>query len=200
MIRAFSLFSTMAAMLVLFPFATPAADDANIRPEQVLSVVTADWNNDGGFDRAVLLESDKQPGGTELLIYLSEPKTDTMQLALRKTNSAWSGDMWGTLPRLDLDKDNNLVIHSHNGSIGRNRWHQSINVARKDEKFIVTSFTYEATDTLKPDYHLNCSMNFITGKGMRNGKLLKTPETDITLSNWQRELIYTICEKQTGWP
>ncbi len=195
MIRAFSLFSTMAAMLVLFPFPTPAADDVNIRPEQVLSVVTADWNDDGGFDRAVLLESDKQPGGTELLIYLSDPNTDTMQLALRKTNPAWSGNMWGTLPRLELDKDNNLVIHSQNDSIGRNHWQQAVTVHYKDKRFIISNYAIAEQDTLKLGTDSTCVYNLMTGTGFKDGKPFKANREILLLADFSDELSDVPCNK-----
>jgi len=63
--------SGMTAIVMLLAMTVPVvASGIGIHPEQVLSVVTADWNDDGGFDRAVLVESVKEAGSTELLIFL----------------------------------------------------------------------------------------------------------------------------------
>ena len=46
-----------------------SADTAKVAPERISAVVTSDWNNDGRFDRAVLIEADD---AVDLLIYLSD--------------------------------------------------------------------------------------------------------------------------------
>jgi len=61
----------LAWFMLFLSAASPALSGELIRPEQVLSVVTADWNDGGGgFERAVLIQSDREPGASELLIYL----------------------------------------------------------------------------------------------------------------------------------
>ena len=67
----------------------------------ILSVVTADWNNDGSFDRALLIASETEPDQADLLVYLSE-STDNMRLAVSKKNIAWRGAMWGTQLALEF--------------------------------------------------------------------------------------------------
>jgi hypothetical protein len=55
------------------PYHSPVhASDGTVRPERVLSVVTADWNGDGAFDRALLIASATEPDQVDLLVYLSE--------------------------------------------------------------------------------------------------------------------------------
>ena len=187
-------FKSTAVIALMISLACPAVADARtIRPEQVLSVVTADWNDDGSFDRAVLIESDFEPGATELLIYLSEPETDTMKLALRKLNPAWSGKMWGTLPWLALDKSNNLVIHSQNDSIGRNRWHKTVTINYINHQLVVAAFSLAEQDTLDLNYRMDCKMNFLNGKGMKNNKPLKAVKKAMLLSELNDERIYSIC-------
>lgn len=163
------------------------------RFKSVLSVVTADWNSDGDFDRAVLVKFARAEAGAELFIYQSDPEADAMKLTFHKTNAAWSGGIWGTLPHLELDKNNNLVIHSQNSGVGRGHWKQAITVMYQKGEFIVSSFTYEARDTLKLDDALTCSMDFITRKGMKNGIPLKTPNTPLALAEWSEGYVYNAC-------
>lgn len=49
----------VAGILFCAPLLQPAvhAADVMVRAESVISVVTADWNKDGSFDRAILLTS-----------------------------------------------------------------------------------------------------------------------------------------------
>ena len=80
--------SLMASILVgSTPYHPVHANDNTVRPERVLSVVTADWNSDGSFDRALLIASETEPDQADLLVYLSE-STDNMRLAVSKKNIA----------------------------------------------------------------------------------------------------------------
>ncbi len=189
--------AVLALLLFVSSGASPACSDELIRPEQVLSVVTADWNGDGSFDRAVLIASNLEPGSTELLIYLSEPKTETMKLTLRKLNPAWMGDMWGTLPRLNLDKNNNLVIHSQNDVIGRNRWQRMVTINYDSGHFFVSGYSLSEQDTLDPDYNFSCTFNMFTGHGKKNNTPFTVKAQTLILANWTDEWTPSPCDKRT---
>src|SRR5262249_41769973 len=75
-------------LVVLTPYHPVHANDNTVRPDRVLSVVTADWNGDGAFDRALLIASETESDQADLLVYLSE-STDHIRLAMSKKNIAW---------------------------------------------------------------------------------------------------------------
>jgi hypothetical protein len=162
-----------------------------VAPEKVLSVVTADWNEDGGFDRAVLIET--EPTETELLIYLSGTPNQ-MKLAIRKPDVAWRGGLWGTQPKLEVNQVGSLVVVSGNEAIGRNRWMQKLTIVYRNKSFVVAGYTYNARDTLNLDYQLQCDVNFLTGKGIKNGKTFKTAMTAIPLAKWSSDAAPRECK------
>jgi hypothetical protein len=168
------------------------ASDYTIRPERVLSVVTADWNGDGAFDRALLLTSETEPDQADLLVYLSE-SSQAMRLAVSKKNIAWRGTMWGTQPALAITGRGSLVITSGNQAIGRNRWTQKLTVAYRDNAFIVAGYTYTERDTLAPGSHSSCDINFLTGRGVKNKKPFSIPARAIALTDWSEAFIPQEC-------
>jgi hypothetical protein len=186
--------SIMAGILVglaAYPHPAHASDDA-IRPERVLSVVTADWNGDGAFDRALLLTSETEPDQADLLVYLSE-SSHAMRLAVSKKNIAWRGTMWGTQPALGITGRGSLVIISGNEAIGQNRWTQKLTVAYRDNVFIVAGYTYTEHDTLAPGSDSSCDVNFLTGSGVKNNKPFSIPAKAIALTDWSETSIPQEC-------
>jgi hypothetical protein len=168
------------------------ASDIKVRPERVLSVVTADWNGDGSFDRAILLASEAEPDQADLLLYLSE-SSDIMRLAASKKNIAWRGAMWGTQPTLESTGRGSLIITSANEAVGRNRWTRKITVVYRNKAFSVAGYTYSEHDTLAPGSSTNCDINYLTGKGVRNTKSFRTSAGAVALSDWSEASIPREC-------
>jgi hypothetical protein len=168
------------------------ASDDTVRPERVLSVVTADWNNDGAFDRALLIASETEPDEVDLLVYLSE-STEIMRLAVSKKNIAWRGRMWGTQPALELTDRGSLVITSANEAIGRNRWSRKLTVVYRDKAFLVAGYTYTERDTLAPGAQSSCDINFLSGSGVKNKKPFKTTTKPVALMEWSEASIPQEC-------
>jgi hypothetical protein len=168
-------------------------DRTTIQPERVLSVITTDWNNDGGFDRAILIES--EPTETELLIYLSDSADIKrgMRLAIAKKKIAWRGALWGTQPKLSLSQAGSLEIISANEAIGRQRWIQKLTVAYQDGSFKVIGYTYTERDTLDLSYELSCDLDFLTGNGSKNGQPFKISTNLVTLEGWTTEYATNQC-------
>ena len=156
------LYVSIVSLLIGFGF----AQETLISPENVLSVVTADWNSDAAFDRAVLVAT--EPTFSELFIYLSDTESSTMNLALHMSDAAWRGAMWGTQPTLELNEVGSLQIYSANDVVGRNRWRQTLTVAYREGEFILAGYTYTAYDTLNLDNQLVCDLNLVTGEGTKN--------------------------------
>jgi hypothetical protein len=185
--------SMIAGILVCsIPYHPVHASEVTVRPERVLSVVTADWNGDGSFDRAILLASEAEPDQADLLVYLSEA-SDIMRLAVSKKNIAWRGAMWGTQPTLEVIGRGSLIITSANEAVGRNRWTQKLTVVYRNKAFVVAGYTYADHDTLAPGSSTNCDINYLTGKGFRNKKPFRASAKAVALVEWSEAYIPQEC-------
>jgi hypothetical protein len=161
--------------------------------ERVLSAVTLSLQ-DGATDRAVLV--DNRDTGADLYIYLSvdAAKADApLKPALVKKDAAWSGVMWGTRPTLDVSDKGSLFVKSGNEAIGRGRWSQTLTVIYRNNDFIVAGLTRSARDTLDLKAGGSCDLNFLTGKGKRNGKPAKTKFPATKLADWSDEKLPKEC-------
>ncbi|WP_020560053.1 hypothetical protein [Thiofilum flexile] len=160
----------------------------------VLAALTADWNDDGSMDRAVLVNN-RETDQADLYLYLGGEVANDFKLAILKKDIAWVGSMWGTLPSLELSGKNSLLVKSANEAIGRNRWNQTITLAYRNNNFVVAGFTYNAYDTLEPNAAgTQCDINLLTGKGKLNGKAITVKDKTPLLQDWQIEGILGACK------
>jgi len=173
---------------------TAYAAETPIQPSQAISAVTADWNEDGGFDRAILVDGGNDDA--DLHIYLSvDPASDgqNMNLHLFKPGFAWMGVMWGQQPSLSVNDQGSLMIHTENTGIGRNAWNQKLTVAWRNEQFVVAGYTHDSYDRIDPDAVVNCDLNLLTGRGVKNGKAVKSPVTKVPLKDWDQTAVEEVC-------
>ncbi len=128
------------------------------------TALEADLTGDGLIDRAELRETD-DGGEADLNIWVRKPGG---QLGLRtKAKSVvWVGGI-GQYPELAITPHGSLLIRSMNESIGRDRWHQTLTVAWRDDTFVLAGFTYSWYDTLDPEKSGTCDVNLLSGKGER---------------------------------
>ncbi len=177
--------------LAFLVFALPAYAQA---PDlaRVLSAVTLSFESNGDTDRAVLVENDD--AGADLYIYraLEPSRAAPAKPALVKKNAAWSGAMWGTRPSLELSGKGSLLVKSENDAIGRGRWSQTLTIVYRSKEFIVAGLTREARDTIDLKSH-SCDLNYLSGKGVRNGKpvAIKTPAPKF--ADWSDEKLPEAC-------
>lgn len=178
--------------LVFLVFALPAyAQPPSF--ERVLSAVTLSFASNGETDRAVLVENDD--AGADLYIYraLDAARGDApVKPALLKKNAAWSGAMWGSRPSLDVNDKGSLLIKSANEAIGRSRWSQTLTIVYRNNEFLVAGLTRDARDTIDLASH-DCDVNFLTGKGKRDGKPIETKFPATKLADWSDEKLPTEC-------
>lgn len=174
------------AALLAAPLAAHAQD--TVPPQNVISAVTGDWNGDGSFDRALLVEDED---GANLLIYLSDG--DGMKLDSDAKAFVWSGTMWGTLPELKLSASGGLQVHAENDSVGRDRWEQTYSLAFRDGKMVVAGLTASAHDTLDPKGGGNCDINFLTGKGTSNKKKVTIAGGATAVGDWTQDSVPQAC-------
>lgn len=186
----------MRRFAVLLLFASCAASTASAEApdySRVLSSVTLSFES-GATDRAVLVQNDD--AGADLYIYLALDlsRAAPPMPALVKQNAAWSGAMWGTRASLDVNDKGSLLIKSENEGIGRSRWSQTLTVVYRDKNFVVAGLTRQARDTLDLKAGGECDINFLAGRGMRNGKpvAVKTPAPKLV--DWSNEKPPEPCE------
>lgn len=152
---------------------------------RVISSVTLSFSA-GDTDRAVLVENDD--AGADLYIYraLEPSPAPPAKPALVKKNAAWSGAMWGTRPSLELSGKGSLLVKSANDAIGRGRWSQTLTIVYRNKEFIVAGLTREARDTIDLTSH-SCDLNYLSGKGVRDGKAVALKPPAPKLADWSDE-------------
>lgn len=179
----------MQKLIVIMAVLLTAAT-AHAEPDYsaVLDSETLSFEN-ANTDRAVLVENGD--AGADLYIYLGlEPVRDpskAMKPALFKKGIAWSGGMWGTRPSLETNAKGSLQIKSENTAIGRDRWTETLTVIYRNKEFIVAGLTREAYDLLEPNTAHSCDLNFLTGKGKRDGKPVEVKTPLKKLADWSED-------------
>lgn len=158
---------------------------------RVLSSVTLSFEN-GDTDRAVLVENND--GAADLYIYraLEPMREGPARPALMKKDAAWTGAMWGARPELGSNSKGSLLIKSGNDGIGRSRWSQTLTVVYRNREFVVAGLTREAHNTIDLTSH-DCDLNFLTGKGKRDGKPVEAKTPAPKLADWSDENLPKAC-------
>jgi hypothetical protein len=152
----------LAVALVALFSGQVLAQEVQVSPSAVISVITTDWNDDGRMDRAVLYDGGEEDAA--LAIYLTG---DDFQfgLAALNPNLVWFGS-WGQIPSLSLTEDGALKVTSMNIGIGRNRWQMDLTIGFEGGDFVVTNYKYEDYDSLDLENYGTCEVNFSTGRGV----------------------------------
>ena len=154
----------MRPLVLLFLLPTAAvAQPRMIEPWQVIASITADWNDDGLQDRAVLYQIPDDTSAS-LVLYLGDSDTYDLREAAFAPEIVWSGEMWGQRPEMMLLENNSLQLRSMNESIGRNRWHETLTIAYRGKRFVVAGYTFASYDTLDLDAGGVCDVNFLSGR------------------------------------
>ena len=139
---------------------------------QVFSVATTDWNNDGIEDPVMILNINdgEQFDG---VFYLSD-EYGRLALLHYIPDMVWgSSAMFGQEPSVTKTQYGSIIIGSQNSAIGRDRWEQKLTIAYRNNQLIVAGFTYSFYDTLDPENYGGCDLNLLTGKGFKNEKPVK---------------------------
>lgn len=186
--------TTLAALTLCAVSALPARAEPS-GYERVISTVTLSFGDDGSTDRAVLV--DNFDAGADLYIFRSieDAKPDSpMNPTLVKKAAAWNGAMWGSRPSLDTNAKNSLIVKSQNDAIGRDRWSETLTIVYRGHEFLVAGLTYESHDNLDPRAGGSCDFNFLSGKGVRNGKPVEIKSGVVRLIDWSDEKLPKECK------
>lgn len=129
------------------------------------TMIDADLTGDGLIDRAELHENFE--GGTADLNIWVRQADGTLALRTNALSIVWVGGV-GQQPKLKVTPHGSLLIQSMNESVGRNRWHQTLTVAWRDNAFALAGYTYDSFDTLDLSAASACDVNLLNGKGERS--------------------------------
>ena len=191
-----SLRKTALAIVIAGTCSLPAlAQDAAVAvdPNKLLSMISADWNDDGRLDRAILVVSDMDDNEADLLISLSA--SDGGRELLRAPRIAWVGGMWGQEPSLELAANGSLMVVSANETIGRERWRMALTLAYRGGAFVVGGFTWASRDSLEPDNASHCDINLFNGRGIRDGKPISTTMRALPMQEWDLDVFPEECRQ-----
>jgi hypothetical protein len=178
--------------LVLSLGVAPAAG-AGDAAKVVLAEVKTDLNGDGVPDRAVLLH-DPDGDDVDLAVYLSAQGRLAAQPSLYKPAFGWTGAMAGAEPELSVNKAGSLIVVFQNDAIGRDRWRAQFTIAFRGGALVVAGYDYQARDTLQPSHGGNCELNFLAGRGIRNGKPVKLAAAPVQLADWTDAAVPAACK------
>ncbi len=173
-----------------------------VHPWQVVATLTGNWDDETFIDRAVLLQVDDEKLGPVLdfIIYAEDSNTYEYIEVGRIHDVAWNGRMWGSHASMIENEAGSIQINSMNEAIGRDRWHEELTIAFRDDAYRVAGFYNDWYDTLDLENGGACSLNFLTGEGeVYDGKGDMTPFTHSIpaqeLSYWDRSEAAAECRK-----
>lgn len=115
-----------------------------------------------GCESVLLLASETEPDGADLLIYPDRRTDDATGPLLIVRNVAFNGAMWGMAPSLGRADNGSLYLNSEQIGVGRTPWSQTLTVAWRGGRFVVAGFTYTAYDRLN-GRNFSCDINMLTG-------------------------------------
>ena len=179
-----------AAVIASSMLVTGGGTAAELDGIPVIAEVTTDINGDGIPDRAVLTGADAEVG---LAVYLSAGGQLPAKPTVYNPVIGWSGGMSGQIPTLTANARGSLIAVFENDSVGRSRWRQQLTIAFRKGDLLIAGYTFAGRDTLDPKEGGNCDINFLSGKGMRNGKAVAVSTAPVTLAAWSDQSIPTPC-------
>lgn len=179
----------MAALLA--PVKAQSAVPVSVAPEKVISAITGDWNDDGSMDHAVLVEGGDADAA--LFVYLSDGSGE-LKLAAYAPSIAFAGQMFGTVPELQLSKSGALQVHSQNSAVGRDRWERTLTLAYRDKSVIVAGITASSYDTLDPKNGGSCDVNLLTGKGKAGKAAVTVKAGGVPVADWTDDKVPPACQ------
>ena len=120
-----------------------------------------------GYSAYVLNASGENDYG-RVVIYLDDPNNmDKQMLAVSNDKFvSTGGPLTGDEPSLATNRRDSLLIQAGNDGFGRTAWHETVTVAYRNGQLVVAGYDFDDYDKLGDDPTKNCSVNFLTGKGI----------------------------------
>ncbi|TDH39045.1 hypothetical protein E2A64_08155 [Pseudohoeflea suaedae] len=153
---------------------------------RIVSAASGDVDGDGKVDLVLLLTPDEDAGERDhglLLMKGAGKDKDRIRPKAYYPDLVWGGlpgGMVGNRPSVTIAANSSIRLLSHNDSVGRHRWSQTLTLAWRDGKMMLAGYTYSSYDTLvKGGDARKCDVNLLTGRGERE---VDEDEEQFTLS------------------
>ncbi|MCP5037800.1 MAG: hypothetical protein GY945_09405 [Rhodobacteraceae bacterium] len=161
--------------------------------QDYFTALEADLTGDGISDRAELAEDPGNDSAT-LKLFVGQASGEFV-LHMTADELVWLGSATaGQQPELAVSEFGSLRVTSMNEAIGRNRWHEVLTIAYRQDTYKIAGYTHFWYDTLDLEAQGMCDISLLTGKGemtLGSGEV-KTPfRTDLRampVANWIREI------------
>ncbi len=191
---------SLGCTLMLMLTATTAHAEDTIAAGRIVDAAIGDWNKDGKPDLALLVAptpDDQADNPIGIYIYLRDDEHSLLKLAASAPNKIWGSvapdGIYGQEPSIAALPNGSIAITSQNDAIGRDRWHQTLTLAYRNNNFVVAGYTYDSRDTLEPDNSHSCDYNVLTGKVTKDGKTLKADAKTVSIQDWQDDIGQKAC-------
>jgi len=101
-----------------------------------------------------------------------------------------------TNARLSVNRSGSVLISSNNQNFpSRDMWNRTLTVSLRNNYFVLSGFTLDYTDTAKGKT-LNCDLNLLTGRGIRNGFKVPLSHSAPMISRVEESEMFYTCY---GW-
>ena len=188
---------SLGCALILLLTATTARAEDTIAPSRIADAAVGDWNKDGKPDLALLVAPTPDDQAIGIYIYLRNDEHSLLKLAASAPDKIWGSvapdGVYGQEPSIAALPNGSIAIASQNDAIGRDRWHQTLTLAYRNNNFVVAGYTYDSRDTLEPDNSHSCDYNVLTGKVTKDGKTLKADAKTVSIQDWQDDIGQKAC-------
>lgn len=132
-----------------------------------------------------------------IYIYLRDKEHELLKLAAAAPDKVWGraepGGIYGQEPSIAGLPNGSIAITSQNDAIGRDRWHQTLTLAYRNNAFLVAGYSYDFRDNLEPNNSYSCDYNVLTGKVTKDGKMLKADAKTVSIRDWQDDIGQKAC-------
>ncbi|WFU10178.1 hypothetical protein QA646_04760 [Rhizobium sp. CB3090] len=189
---------SLACALILLSVTSAAHAENTIAPDRIIDAAVGDWNKDGKPDLALLvLAPPDDETAIGIYIYLRDKEHQLLKLLAAAPDKVWGrgepGGIFGQEPSIAAMPNGSIAVMSQNDAIGRDRWHQTLTLAFRNNAFVVAGFTYDYRDNLDPDGSYSCDYNVLTGKATKGGKDLKAEAKTIKIEDWNDDIGHKGC-------
>lgn len=187
---------------ILFSATAALSAETTVTPDRIVDAAIGDWNKDGQPDLALLTTvppSDDSDIEISIYIYLRDKERSLLRLVAAAPGKVWGraepGGIMGQEPSITALPNGSIAVTSQNDAIGRDRWHQTLTIALRNNAFIVAGFTFDYRDNLEAGRSYSCDYNVLTGKATKRDKEFKAEARTIRIEDWDDEIGRKICDE-----
>lgn len=143
--------------------------------DSVIATISHDWDGDQKPDRAIMVRVSHH----EAFLYVVDSRGQCSKLGGVIVCGMVHPD-----PLLELSQAGSLILHESDNGIGRTMWSAKTTIAWREGKFVVAGYDFEATDKNREFEDIDYSVNYLTGRKIKNGVVVAGAVERIALADW----------------